>query len=192
MADVSQVKDLFLGTVKADAEKSRLEFGGTEVSFHCDKFNTRIVKGLEDVVGFEEATKLLAHQAEVTHYAFLKTFFVDGPGAEAFATMSPEEKLAAIFEIYKLLAYGAFNADGITAAGGTLSSPTSYVAEGWLENLERWNWTLRDHPVCHDACGHLAAALAIAFDKPAETYTVSETKCRSQGDDVCEFAAEVK
>jgi hypothetical protein len=192
MADLSQIKNLFLGTVKADAEKSRLEFGGTEVSFHCDKFNTRIVKGLEDVVGYEEAKRILAHQAEVTHYAFLKKFFVDGPGAEAFGAMSPEEKLTAIFEIYKLLAYGAFNADGVDASGGPLTSPSSYVAEGWLENLERWHWSLRDNPVCHDACGHLAAALAVAFDEPIETFTVSETKCRSKGDDVCEFAAEVK
>jgi hypothetical protein len=60
MGDIAQVKEAFLGSVKADADKSRLEFGGTEVSFHCDKFNTRVVKGLEDVVGVDDAHKLLS------------------------------------------------------------------------------------------------------------------------------------
>jgi len=192
MADTSRVKELFLGTVKADAERSRLEFGGTEVSFHCDKFNTRIIKGLEDVVGFEEAKKLLAHQAETTNYALLETFLGEGEPAEVFGSLSPEEKLAAVFEIYKILAYGAFDGGAVGEGGGTVTSPYSYLAEGWLENMERWNWSLRDNPVCHDACGCIAAALAMAFGKPTGTYAVSETKCRSKGDDICEFAVEVK
>jgi predicted hydrocarbon binding protein len=66
------------------------------------------------------------------------------------------------------------------------------VAEGWLENLERWNWTLRDNPVCHDACGQIAAAFSVAFGKPADTYSVKETQCRSTGADACEFVVEVK
>ena len=192
MADIAQVKEAFLGTIKADADKSRLEFGGTEVSFHCDKFNTRVVKGLEDVVGVDDAHNLLSRQAEITHHAFLQKFFVDGPGAEAFSALSPEDKLAAIFEIYKVLAYGAFEGNGIGEAGGKVTSKSSYVAEGWLENLERWNWTLRENPVCHDACGQIAAALAVAFGKPAETYSVTETTCRAKGDDICEFVVEVK
>jgi len=192
MADTSQLKGLFLGTVKADAERSRLEFGGTEVSFHCDKFNTRIIKGLEDVVGFDEAKKLLAHQAEITNYDLLQKFLGEGAAAEAFGALSPEEKLSAVFDIYKILAYGAFEGGGVGEGGGTVNSAHSYLAEGWLENMERWNWSLRDNPVCHDACGYIAAALAVAFGKPVETYAVSETKCRSKGDDVCEFAVEVK
>jgi len=192
MGDTVQIKEAFLGTIKADADKSRLEFGGTEVSFHCDKFNTRVVKGLEDVVGFDGAHDLLSHQAEITHHAFLKKFLGDGPGAEAFSGLSPEDKLAAIFEIYKVLAYGSFDGSAVNDGGGKVVAKFSYVAEGWLENLERWNWTLRDNPVCHDACGQVAAALSLTFDKPVGTYSVTETTCRAKGDDVCEFVVEVK
>jgi hypothetical protein len=192
MGDIAQVKEAFLGSVKADADKSRLEFGGTEVSFHCDKFNTRVVKGLEDVVGVDDAHKLLSRQAEITHHAFLQKFLLGGRGAEAFSSLSPAEKLAAIFDIYKVLAYGAFEGNGVSEAGGKVTSKSSYVAEGWLENLERWNWTLRENPVCHDACGQIAAALAVAFGKPVETYSVTETACRAKGDDTCEFVVEVK
>jgi hypothetical protein len=91
-----------------------------------------------------------------------------------------------------VLAYGAFEGNGVSEAGGKVTSKSSYVAEGWLENLERWNWTLRENPVCHDACGQIAAALAVAFGKPVETYSVTETACRAKGDDTCEFVVEVK
>lgn len=192
MGDIAAIRDLLVSTVKADPERSRLEFGGTEVSFHCDKFNTRVIKGMEDVIGFEQAVRLLSASSETTHYAMLKQFFLDGEGKAAFAALSPGDKLAACFEAYKVFAYGAFDGAGLGETGGKVVSKSSYIAEGWLENLERWKWSLRENPVCHDACGQIAAAAAIAFGKAAGTYAVVETKCRSKGDDVCEFAVEVK
>jgi len=189
---MSEIKDLLISTIKVYPEKSRLEFGGSEVSFHCDKFNTRIVKGLEDVIGFEEAKALLSAIAEKAHYEMLKSFLKNGAGVEKFSGLSVEDKLSAVFDIYKVFAYGAFDGKGMKADGGKVTSPTSYVAEGWLENLERWKWKLRDNPVCHDACGQIAAALSIVYDKPVGKYVVNETKCRAKGDDVCEFTVEVK
>lgn len=192
MGDITAIRDLLVSTVKADPERSRLEFGGTEVAFHCDKFNTRIIKGMEDVIGVEQASRLLAASAEKTHYDWLKGFFIDGEGKAAFGALSAAEKLAACFEVYKVFAYGAFDGSGLSESGGKVISKTSYLAEGWIENLERWKWSLRDNPVCHDACGTIAAAAAISYGKPLGTYVVTETKCRSKGDDSCEFAVEVK
>jgi hypothetical protein len=191
MADISGVRDLLMSTIEVFPEKSRLEFGGTEVSFHCDKFNTRVVKGFEDVVGYDDAYTLLSNCAETTHYGLLKSFFGNGEAASFFDGLSPEEKLAAIFEVYKVFAYGAFDG-GVNENGGTVTSATSYVAEGWLENMERWKWAYRDNPVCHDACGQIAAAMALAFGKDTGTYKVVENKCRSKGEDICEFAVEVR
>jgi hypothetical protein len=189
---MSEIRDLLISTIKVYPERSRLEFGGCEVSFHCDKFNTRVVKGLEDVIGFEEAKNLLSATSEKTHYDMLKSFLIDGAGKEKFSGLSPEDRLAAVFDVFKVFAYGAFNGKEVKAGGGKVTSPTSYVAEGWLENLERWKWKLRDNPVCHDACGQIAAALSIVYDKPIGTYKVNETRCRAKGDDICEFTVEVK
>lgn len=191
MASVTEVRDQVLSSLNADAERSRLDFGGVEVSFHCDKFNTRIIKGLEDVLGFEDARKLLVEESEKAHLKFLEATLKNGPASAAFQALSPADKLQAVFEVYKLLAYGAFDGSGLSEKGGTVTSKTSYLAEGWLENLERWNWSLRENPLCHDACGHIAAAAEFAFGKPAGTFKVKETKCRSKGDDICEFVVEV-
>jgi hypothetical protein len=192
MADLSKFRGYMIDTIEVHPEKSRLEFGGAEVSFHCDKFNTRVVKGLEDVVGFNDANRILASISEKSHYDLLTTFLNSGDAADDFASLSPEDKVASIFEIYKVFAYGSFDSSGIGESGGIVTSGSSYVAEGWLENMERWNWELRGKPVCHDACGHIAAAVGFAYGKPAGTYTVTETKCRSMGDDLCEFKVEVK
>jgi hypothetical protein len=190
--DITGVRELLVSTVKVYPDRSRLEFGGTEVAFHCDKFNTRIIKGMEDVIGVEQAARLLAASAEATHYAWLKKFFIDGDGKAAFSAMSAADKLAACFEVYKVFAYGAFDGSGLGENGGKVVSKSSYIAEGWLENMERWKWVLRENAVCHDACGTIAAAAAIAYGKPQGTYVVTEIKCRSKGDDICEFAVEVR
>jgi len=192
MSDVAGIRDLYIKTIKVYPDRSRLEFGGSEVSFHCDKFNTRIIKGIEDVIGYKDAAQLLAQSAEKTNYEILKSFFVTGDGAAVFKSMSPPDRLAAVFEVLKVLAYGAFDGSGLTEKGGKVTSATSYLAEGWLENLERWKWALRENPVCHDARGFIAAATALAYGKPVGTYNVTEVKCRSKGDAVCEFAVEVK
>ncbi len=182
----------YLATLKHDQDRSRLELGGIEVSFHCDKFNTRILKNFEDVMGYHEGGKVLASCAEATTYEALRKFLGAGEAAAIFAPLPLGARLEAIFELFKVLAYGAVETLEASPEGARFMSRTSYLAEGWLENKERWHLDEREGPACHDIRGHLAAAMAIATGKPQGSFKVQETKCRAfKGADVCEFVVEV-
>jgi len=187
----ADIINAYAGTLNIDAERSRINIGNHEVSFHCDKFNTRIIKGYEDVVGFDDATRLLAASAEKATFKMFADFFADGAHQDAFAALSAEDRLATLFEIAKMLGYGAVQINTVSENGGEFVSASTYLAEGWLENQERWNWKVRKNPVCHDMNGFLQAAMAIAYGKEPGSYKVKETTCRAKGDEVCTFKAEV-
>ena len=173
-------------------EKSRLEMGHHEVAFHCDKFNTRIIKGLEDVLGVDGAKDILVSTAEQSTYEMLDDFFHSEKFKEDFSSLTPMERLQTIFEIFKVLGYGAVNVEELGDGTARFSSKSSYLSEGWLENMARWNWKMREEPVCHDLCGYLQGAMAIALDKPAGSFSVKENQCRAAGKEICEFSAEGK
>lgn len=179
------------GSMEIDAAHSRIRIGGHEVAFHCDKFNTRIIKGLEDVIGVDDARNLLVTSAENAAYKMFSDFLV-GDHKASFDGLSPEDKIATLLEIGKKLGYGSATAKSVSDSGGEFSAPHSYLAEGWLENMDRWNWKLRENPVCSDMSGFLQAVLAFSFGKPAGSYKVTETTCKAKGDDACTFKAEVK
>lgn len=184
---------LYLSTLSFDSQHSRLDIGGTAVAFHCDKFNTRILKNFEDVMGYQEGGQLLASTAERTSYVALEHFLGSGAGATQFAPLDLAERLEAICELFKVLAYGAISLVEATPERCVFESATSYLAAGWLENRERWHLDEREGPACHDVRGHLAAAVALAAGKPEGSYMVSETGCRAYQDGpVCRFVAEVK
>jgi len=177
----------YLGTLSFDAERSRLEIGGTEVAYHCDKFNTRILKNIEDVMGYEDGSKLLREWAEKTTHESLESFL--GKDSE-FQALDPRGRMETILEIFKILAYGAISIKSFGETGAVFTSPHSYLAEGWLENRKAWGWTLRQGPACHDMCGHLAAAMCIAFGKPVGSFLAQETSCRTM--DAAECVFEIK
>lgn len=185
--------DSYLATLSFDRERSRLQIGGVEVSFHCDKFNTRVLKNFEDVMGYEQGGQLLFESAAATSHAALSRFLLAGPGAAAFTPLDFHARLEAAAELFKVLAYGAIEIVSATPLKAVFRSRTSYLAEGWLENKDRWNLDEREGPACHDIRGHLAAALAVAAGRPWSGYRVVETQCRAyKNAPVCEFVAEVK
>jgi len=187
------ISNAYLSTLAFDPERSRLQIGGSEVSFHCDKFNTRILKNFEDIMGYQEGGQLLFEASEHTTYDMLNAFLSQPPASTEFATLDLRQRLEAIFELFKVLAYGAITVKTATAEQACFSSATSYLAEGWLENQERWHLDEREGPACHDIRGHLAAAMALAVGKPRGSYKVSETECRVyKNGRSCEFAAEVR
>ncbi|MBD3290937.1 hypothetical protein GF337_19175 [candidate division KSB1 bacterium] len=181
----------YADTLNFIPEKSRLELGSVEVSYHCDKFNTRILKNFEDVLGFDKGGMLLQKAAEFTTYEALKKFLDQTEIKANFDAMSTEDKTLTILEMFKIPAYGAIEISSLSPEKSVFISKSSYLAEGWLENKEKFNWEDRKQPVCHDICGHLCAVLSIVYDKPAGSFKMSETKCRAKGDDICEFVSEV-
>jgi hypothetical protein len=175
-----------ISTIESDARRSRLKVAGTEVAFHCDKFNTRIIKGLESITGFDKLAIMISRISEETHYNLVQKI-IQADSEKRFASLSRTDKLAAIFEIYKVFGYGNFDVSKLTEDGGEVTAKKSYLAEGYLENQQRWNWGPRFRPFCVDADGYIAAAMAITFGKPVGTYIVRESKCRAMGNPVCIF-----
>ena len=189
---IASLTEAYEHSVNFSPEKSRLEKGNHEVAFHGDRLNTRITKGIEDVLGIEGARSILVPTAETSTYGLLKDFFHSDRFKDDFSSLTPIERLKAVFEIFRMLGYGAVEIEEFSEGAARFSSKSSYLAEGWLANLEKWNWKIREDPVCHDLCGYLQSAMAIALDKPAGSFTVNEKQCRAMGKEKCEFTAEVK
>jgi V4R domain-containing protein len=186
------IKEDYKESIKILADKSRLEVGSVEASLHCDKFNTRIIKGLEDVIGFKDAQKILSETAEKSTYNLLNAYLSSAQIADSFNSLSPEDKLNVIFELFKVLGYGALKISSINENSGKFVSKSTYLSEGWLENERKWKWAKRENPVCHDVIGYLQSALSLVYGKEPGAFKVTETSCRTKGDEQCEFNMEVK
>ena len=182
-----QIAQDLLGTVQVDADRSRIELGGSEVAYHCDKFATRIIKGLEDVLGIDKASELLTQAAAKTSYDMLSSFVANEP---AWSGLDVPGKLVAIFDIYKLQGYGAVTPESMDGGSTKVLSDSSYLAEGFFENMQRWGWMMRQKPFCHDMCGYLQAAFALATAKDLSAVKVRETGCRAAGSTTCVFDVE--
>jgi hypothetical protein len=141
-----------LSTLSFDAERSRLELGGAPFGFHADAYNTRVLRICEDMMGYQEAGRLLYECAEATTYALLKKTVLDGPGNGEFQALGLTERLEAVFEIYKALAYGAIFVAAATPDRARFNSASSYLAEaGWrTRNGGTWT-TAKDRPVTTSA-----------------------------------------
>ena len=174
--------------VEIDPDRSRIRLAGHEVAYHCEKFSTRIIRGLEDVLGVEEANALIQRVAAESLYRPLTEL----PQAEAgWASRTRSERLALIFEIFKMLGYGAVSIAETNGNRTRVTSPNSYLAEGFFENAEQWRWSKRSAPFCHDMCGYLRAAFAVSDGVPLDRVTVKETACRTMGAELCIFEVEV-
>ena len=183
----------YLGLQKFDYSTSELSIAGTAVSFHCDKFNTRILKNLEDVMGYDKAASMLFEKAQKTTYDSFKHIMDETEVGQDINAFSKKEQIEAFLEIFKALAYGAIKIVEYSPERSVFSSEHAYLAEGWLENKKKWMLDERDGPACHDIRGHLAAVMALVEGKHFDAYTVKETQCRSFEDGtICEFVAEVK
>ena len=192
MGSIEDIRKNYIESITILADRSRIEAGGAEVSLHCDKFNTRIQKGLEDVAGFDKAMEIITNSAEKTTIDLLNSYFASPKAKEAFESFSVDEKLEAIFEIFKILGYGSLSKVSLSETSGKFVSKSTYISEGWLENEKKWKWAKRSEPVCHDVSGYLQGALSVIYGKVLGTYRVKEVSCRAKGDAQCEFQMEVK
>ncbi|MCK5743585.1 MAG: hypothetical protein KAH30_02500 [Caldisericia bacterium] len=179
------IRETIMNKISVNPEKSELRILGQLFSYHCDKFNTRILKGFEDTLGYEKAKELLFKSSESTNYDALKGMF------EVITGDTPEQKLDAIFEIYKVLGHGNVISKEISSNGGKIIAKSSYMVEGWLENEEKWNWGKRKQPICHDESGAIAAAFEIAYGLSKGSVKVDEVACSATGASECEFIVEV-
>jgi predicted hydrocarbon binding protein len=176
-------------SITFDAARSRISVGGEEFAYHCDKFNIRIIKGLEDVLGPAKARELIMRTASQNLLEMFKSFAAFMP---EFQAASVAEKLMGFAECWKILGFGAVTFDKMDGSSTQARSTTSYLAEVYLENMQRWGWPVRKTPFCYDLEGYLQAAFAVATGKDLASISVTETQCRTTGADSCIFEVEVK
>ncbi|NLI40327.1 MAG: hypothetical protein GX421_03945 [Caldisericales bacterium] len=181
------IREDIASLTKISGEDGTIAIGSVTVAYHCDKFNTRIIKGFEDTLGFEKARQLVHDTAESTAYDSLASFI-----ASKTQDMSPKDALGVAFDLFKVLGYGCYQLLEDNGKGGKVKGSPVYTAEGWLENETKWNWEARKEPVCHVESGLIAAVWEIVNNLPKGSVRVNETACRAQGNPECMFEVEVK
>lgn len=175
-------------TITIDADHSRIKISNTDIAYHCDKFATRITKGLEDVLGFEETVALINKYTAESMMSTLEPL----AKAPTFTALPVSEKLDTLLEIYKMLGNGAVTLEKSDGTSTKAHTKYSYLAESFIENMDRWQWKFRSEPFCHEMSGNLCGAFAISTGKELANISVKEVKCRTMGADECVFEVEVK
>ena len=168
--------DVELNFVK---DKNKRFVAKTSVIFHCHHYNTflqrSIIEALEDP---DLSSKILTYPAAEEVYQTLSEVFHD-------SAFSPDEVFQYATKLYKELGFGIIDFTQINNDGGTVLSPTSHYAIGWLEKFGE-----QEHGVCYFAAGYIQGTVAKAFNKTIDDYTVKEITCLTQKKS-CTFQVEV-
>jgi hypothetical protein len=168
---------------------ARIGLANVDIALHSDKYAVRITKGLEDILGVDKAAELLSESAAQAMLEILQNVFAAYP---EFGQRPVEERLRDTFAVLAFLGMGRMFVEQIRGLNIQMLSPTSYLADGYLDHMLNLNWPKREKPFCHDFCGYLQAAIAFAMRRNLSSITVREIKCRTTGEHDCEFRAEVR
>jgi hypothetical protein len=184
----NEIKEMLRTSIIVDAEHGRIKTTDTAIAYHCDIYATRITKSLEDFLGYEKASKLLRDSALYPTFDNLTTSAKAVPNWQA---MSHQDRLDVILTVYQFLGYGKYTVSALDRMPIQVTTASSFLSEGYLENMKEWQWPLRKDLFCNEICGYLQAAFAVIFDKPVNQVKTVETLCRATGSDLCAFEVEV-
>lgn len=129
---------------------------------HCHHYMSLTTKLAEDFADLG-AVRVLCEVAEDTIRPVLESYVKEKGIA------SPAERLQVGAEYFSFMGLGRMTVTG-TATGGEVKLPHSHVDEGWVKK-----WGKHDKPINHFTRGFVAAMFAVAFDKPARSFTATET-----------------
>jgi hypothetical protein len=134
-------------------------------SHHYLALITKLAEDLADING----TKLLAEVVEDSMKAIFDDYIKKN------GLISPMDKCNVGREYYSAFGLGKMVVTG-NESGGEVRLVHSHIDEGWV-----MKWGNNDKPINHFTCGFIAAVFASAFDKPARSYTVTETTSMASG-----------
>ncbi|MEJ2199567.1 MAG: hypothetical protein P8X63_00910 [Desulfuromonadaceae bacterium] len=143
-------------------------------SHHYLALITKLAEDFNDIGG----SQILADTVEDTMLAmFLDYFQQNGIG-------TPEEKAEVCTDYYSTFGLGKMT---ITPQenGGEAGLSRSHLDEGWV-----MKWGQNQQPINHFTRGYVAAAFAAIFDRPARSFSVSETAAIVTGADQSVFVAQ--
>jgi hypothetical protein len=158
-----------------DEKNYRHYLNGFNIVLHCHHYMSLTTKLAEDFDAIG-GTKILAETAEDT----MRPVFEEYVKSHSVGQGDARLKMAA--EFYSVMGMGKMDASG-TADTGTVTLSKSHVDQGWAKK-----WGNNSKPINHFTRGFIAAMYAVAFDKPARSYKVTETEAIVTGKPASAFA----
>ncbi|MDH5492516.1 MAG: 4-vinyl reductase [Myxococcales bacterium] len=149
---------------------------GEPLIFHCHHYNLTLQQSIEDAGRWFDAPALLTQGAEQSAFPMLQRICGAGPAEERFARAR---------EAFRVQGFGMIEGASILPTGGSLRVRNSHYGLGYQATRPELP---RHSPVCYFAAGYLAAAAAVANDRPPGSYEVHETECVALGAKACRFS----
>jgi hypothetical protein len=146
-----------------DPETFRHYLNGHAVVMHSHHYLALITKLAEDM-GDLGGPRLLRDVVEESMWTVLNDYVTRN------GLSTPLQRCTAGREYYSVYGLGKMKVGG-TVSGGEVCLVRSHIDEGWIDK-----WGRHNKPVNHFTCGYIAALFAVAFNKPAGSYTVVETE----------------
>jgi len=146
-----------------DNETFRHYLNGHAVVMHSHHYLaliTKLAEELSDIGG----PQLLKDVVEESMWAVLNDY------VQKNGQTSPLQRCNVGREYYSVYGLGKMKVSG-TERGGEVCLIRSHIDEGWIKK-----WGHHTKPVNHFTCGYIAAMFAVAFDKPAKSYRVTEAE----------------
>jgi len=162
-----------------DEGNFRHYMNGFNVVLHCHHYmslTTKLAIDFDDIGG----TRILAESAEDSVLPILIDYI------QKNKLNDPQERLRIGAEFYKEMGLGQMTVSG-NVGQGQVKLDSSHVEKGWIAK-----WGKTDGPVNHFTRGYIAAVFEAAFDKPARSYDIKETKSIVTGAPATTFTIEKK
>ena len=157
-----------------DNETYRHSLNGQPVVMHSHHYLALITKLAEDMGEFG-GPQILRDVVEDS----MRTIFDDY--IQKNGLTSPMDKCNIGREYYSVFGLGKMVVSG-SESGGEVRLVHSHIDEGWVTK-----WGPHNIPINHFTCGYIAAVFAAAFNKPAKSYSVTETASMAGGENEGKF-----
>lgn len=159
-----------------DKNTYRHTVNGFHTVLHCHHYMSLTTKAAMDYEAIG-GVRILAESAEDSMRPVFDDYFAKN------AVTDPAKRLEVGAEFYALMGLGKMQ----VTAGGDVVLARSHVDQGWIKK-----WGKAEKSLNHFTCGYVAAMFAAAFDKPARSYSVTETASIVKGDPQSRFVAVAK
>lgn len=160
-----------------DDKNYRHFLNGHAVVMHSHHYLALITKLAEDL-GDIGGPQILADTVEDTMLAMFLDYFQQN------GISSAEEKAQICIEYFSTFGLGKMTINP-KGDGGEAELSRSHIDEGWL-----LKWGNHQKPINHLTRGYVAAAFAAIFDRPARSFSVTETAGMVTGEDQSVFVAQ--
>ncbi|HKZ16921.1 MAG TPA: 4-vinyl reductase [Syntrophales bacterium] len=144
-------------------------------SHHYLALITKLVEEMPDLGG----TQILKDSVEESMRAIFDDYIVKNNLTSAQDKCNVGREYFSVFGLGKMIVSGNDN-------GGEVRLVHSHIDEGWVKK-----WGNHDKPINHFACGYIAAMFGAAFDKPLNTYAVTEAASIAVGDPENKFIVKI-